>query len=374
MPNKIYLDHVSTTKTYKEVLDTYKKLLDEYYCNSDALYDDGVAVYRLQEQARANIAKMLNVRNNEIIFTSGASEASSLAIKGLCLENMSRKHIITSIYEHSSVYNAIKQMEEKLGFEVTYLMPNQDGVIEPEAVRKALREDTLLVSIMCVNNEIGAINDINTIKEIVKKESKAYFHTDMTQALAKIDIDLKDVDMASFSAHKIHGLKGSGFLYKRDYIKLAPLISGGQQEFAIRGGTSNALVNIVLAKTLRLALEDFKTNHSYVNKLYNYCLDKLKELDFVKINSCVNGIDNLINISTCVTSEVMMNALNAKGMMVSSKSTCGSRENEPSRVLKSMDIDDNYAIRISFDKTNTKEEIDIFINNLKEIVNKYGRN
>ena len=374
MPNKIYLDHVSTTKTYPEVLDTYKKLLDEYYCNSDALYDDGVAVYRLQEQARANIANLLNVRANEIIFTSGASEASSLAIKGLALENLDRKHIITSIYEHSSVYNAIKQLEEKLGFEVTYLEPNEHGVIEAEEVRKALRKDTLLVSIMCVNNEIGAINDINTIKEIVKKESNAYFHTDMTQSLAKMQIDLKDVDMASFSAHKIHGLKGSGFLYKRDYIKLAPLISGGQQEFGIRGGTSNALVNIVLAKTLRLALEDFDKNHQKVNELYNYCLAKLNELDFVKVNSFVGGIDNLINISTGVTSEVMMNALNAKGIMVSSKSTCGSRENEPSRVLKSIGVDDNYAIRISFDKTNTKEEVDIFIDCLKEIVNKYARN
>ena len=137
--NKIYLDHVSTTKPHKEVLDTYTKLLEKYYYNSDALYDDGVAVYRLQEEARAKIANMLNVRSDEIIFTSGASEANSMAIKGICLNSKERKHIITSIYEHSSVYNAIRQMEDKLGFEVTYLYPDDQGVIKPEKVKEALR-------------------------------------------------------------------------------------------------------------------------------------------------------------------------------------------------------------------------------------------
>ena len=372
MLNKIYLDHVSTTKPEKEVLDTYKKLLDRYYFNSDALYDDGVAVYRLQEEAREKIAKMMKVKNNEIIFTSGASESNSLAIKGLCLKNMHKKHIITSIYEHSSVYNAVSQMRDCLGFDVTFLKPNQDGVIDVQDVKNTLRDDTLLVSIMHVNNEIGSINDINSIKEVVKKESKAYFHVDMTQSLSKIDIDLKDIDLASFSAHKIHGLKGSGFLYKRDYIEIEPLISGGQQEFKIRGGTSNACTNIVLAKTLRLALDHQKENNHKIKLLHDYCLEKLNEIEDVVINSPKNAIDNIINLSTSVKSEVMMNALNLNGIMVSSKSTCGSRENEPSRVLLSMGVDDENAIRISFDSTNTFEEIDYFIKTLKESIKKYG--
>lgn len=372
--NKIYFDHVSTTKPKKEVVDTYKKLLDEYFCNSDALYDDGVAVYRLHEKARAQIADLLNVKSEEIIFTSGASEANSFAIKGACLANLDKKHLITTIYEHSSVYNAMEQMRRTLGYEVTYLEPNSEGVIDPEAVRKALRPDTVLVSIMSVNNELGTINDIDAIKKIVKTKSQAYFHVDMTQALGKIDIDLSDIDMASFSAHKIHGLKGSGFLYKRTHVKLEPLISGGQQEFGIRGGTSNALVNIVLAKTLRLALDDLKRDKKRVGELHEYFIESLTKLPKITINSPKNSINNLINLSTPVTSEVMMNALNSKGIMVSSKSTCGSRKNEPSRVLKSMNINDEYAIRVSFDAHNTKEEIDYFIESIREVINKYGRN
>lgn len=371
--NKIYLDHVSTTKPHKEVLDTYTKLLEKYYYNSDALYDDGVAVYRLQEEARAKIANMLNVRSDEIIFTSGASEANSMAIKGICLNSKERKHIITSIYEHSSVYNAIRQMEDKLGFEVTYLYPDDQGVIKPEKVKEALRSDTLLVSIMHVNNEIGSINDVESIAEIVKKHSGTYFHVDMTQSLGKIAINLDNIDMASFSAHKIHGLKGSGFLYKRNYIEIAPLISGGQQEFKIRGGTSNACTNIVLAKTVRMALDEMVSSAKKIKELKDYCLEELAKIDEVTINSPKNAIYNIINVSTNVKSEVMMNAFNLKGIMVSSKSTCGSRENEPSRVLLSIGVDDNNAIRISFDNTNTIQEIDEFIKILKGNIKKYGR-
>ncbi|MDO4197559.1 MAG: cysteine desulfurase family protein [Erysipelotrichaceae bacterium] len=366
---KVYLDAVSTTSVHPEVLDTYKKLLDKYYCNSDALYDDGVAIYDMQEKARKNIAQMLKVKKEDIIFTSGASEANSLAIKGLCLKNKDRKHLITSIYEHSSTYNAFRQMEE-FGYEVTYLKPDQNGVITAEMVEEAIRKDTLLVSVMMVNNEIGSINDINEIGKTVKKHPGVYFHSDITQALGKLEIDLNNVDMASFSAHKIHGLKGSGALYRKSHIELMPIISGGQQEFSIRGGTSNALVNIVLAKTLRLSLEKMRSDEVYLNSLHKRLMDGLN--DMVTINSPLGGLKSLINISTPVQSEVLLNALNNKGIMVSSKSTCGSKKNEPNRTLNSMDIDDTYAIRVSFDYTNTIEDIDYFIECLKEILKRYA--
>ena len=252
---KVYLDAVSTTAVNPEVLDTYKKLLDKYYCNSDALYDDGVAIYDMQEKSRKMIGQMLGVSSNEVIFTSGASEANSLAIKGLALNHQNKKHLITSIYEHSSAYNSFKQLENDFGFEVTYLKPDCNGNITAQMVKQALRDDTLLVSIMMVNNEIGSVNNIEEIGEVVKKHSGTFFHTDITQALGKTRIKLNNVDMASFSAHKIHGLKGSGVLIKKQHVQLLPLISGGQQEFSLRGGTSNALENIVLAKTLRIALE-----------------------------------------------------------------------------------------------------------------------
>ena len=367
---KVYLDAVSTTDVNKEVLETYKKLLDDYYCNSDALYDDGVAIYAMQEKSRKMICDLFGINKNELIFTSGASEANSLAIKGLALKHKDRKHLITSIYEHSSAYNSFKQLEEEFGYEVTYLMPDEKGNISAEAVKNALRDDTLLVSIMCVNNEIGAVNDIEKIADVVKKHSGTYFHTDITQALGKVKIDFANIDMASFSAHKIHGLKGSGGLIKKEFVELMPIISGGQQEFSIRGGTSNALVNIVLAKTIRIALENMDKYHNYLNELHNYLVDGIK--DYVSFNSYDNGLKTLINISTKMTSEVLLNALNSKGIMVSSKSTCGSRKNELNRSLSALGIHEDYAIRVSFDYTNTKEEIDYFIKSLKEILNKYA--
>lgn len=367
---KIYFDNVSTTKINKEVLDTYKKLLDAYYCNADALYDDGVQIYNMLEKSRENIARLLKVQKEEIIFTSGASEANSTAIKGLALKNPNKKHIISSIYEHSSVHNALKQLENDFGYEITYLSPNEKGQINKEDVLKNLRPDTILVSIMLVNNEIGAINDINGIKEIVKKHPGTYFHTDITQGLGKIDVDLKDVDMASFSAHKIHGLKGSGVLVKKKHVEILPLINGGQQEFGIRGGTSNALVDIVLAKTLRIALENRESNYKEIDELYKYFKERLKEIPEARIN-LDNGISTLVNISTPIKSEVLLNALNNEGIMVSSKSTCGSKKNELNRALKAISVDEDYAIRISFDYENTKEEIDYFIECLKEDIKKY---
>ena len=366
---KVYLDVVSTTAVDPEVRDTYKKLLDEYYCNSDALYDDGVAIYDMQEKARELIASYLGVKKNEIVFTSGDSEANSLAIKGLCLKHPEKKHVITSIYEHSSVYNSFKQLEEDFGYEVSYLLPDENGHITPEAVEKEIRNDTLLVSLMEVNNEIGAVNDVEAIAKTVKKHPGVYFHADITQGLGKLDINLKDIDMASFSAHKIHGLKGSGALYKKAHIELLPLISGGQQEFSLRGGTSNALTNIVLAKTLRIALQNKEKYHDKLVMLHDQLINGLDER--VKINYD-KGLLTLINISTPLTSEVLLNALNDKGIMVSSKSTCGSRKNEENRTLKSMGIDEDHAIRVSFDHTNTIEEIAYFHKILKEILDKYA--
>ena len=369
---KIYLDSVSTTKLDSEVRETYKKLLDEYYCNSDALYDDGVAIYDMQEKSRENIAKMLGVNKEEVIFTAGASEANSLAIKGLCLKEKNRKHLITSIYEHSSTYNSFRQLEENFGFEVTYLKPDKNGHITKEMVYDSLRDDTLLVSIMMVNNELGIINDINGIGEVVKKHHGTYFHSDITQALGKTDVSLENVDMASFSAHKLHGLKGSGALIRRRHIELMPIISGGQQEFSIRGGTSNALANIVLAKTLRLSLEKKDRYRDYIKDLHDYLISELKDIEGIRINSPDDALPSLVNISTPIKSEVMLNALNLKGIMVSSKSTCGSRANEKNRTLDTLNIDDEYAIRVSFDYENTKEELEYFVSCLKEIISKYA--
>ena len=367
---KVYLDAVATTAIEKEVLNTYKELLDNYYANSDALYDDGIAVFDMQEKARKNISELLNINKDEIIFTSGASEANNMAIKGYCL-NKKKGHIITSIYEHSSVYNAIKQLEDNYNFEITYLKPI-DGIIDSKMVLDNLRDDTILVSIMAVNNEIGSINNIEEIGKIVKKHKGTCFHSDITQAISKYDIDLNNIDMASFSAHKLHGLKGSGVLIKKQHIDLLPLISGGQQEYSLRGGTSNSLVNIVFAKTLRLAFKHQKENIKLIDELYDYLINELNKIEGIKINLPKKHIKQLINITTPIQSEVLLNALNEKGIMLSSKSTCGSRKNEKNRSYETLNILDDYSIRISFDYTNNLEELNYFIENLKEIINKYA--
>ncbi len=327
----------------------------------------------MQERSRELIGKMLGVKAEDIIFTSGASEANSLAIKGLAFRHLSEKpHLITSSYEHSSVNNAFRQLEEDFGLEVTYIEP-VNGIITPEDVEKAIRPDTLLVSIMAVNNENGAVNDIASIARTVKKHPHVYFHTDITQALGKCDLDLSSVDMASFSAHKIHGLKGSGVLMKKKHIEILPLISGGQQEFSLRGGTSNAPANIVLAKTLRLALENQKKHRDMLHGYYEYFCRELPLIEGVSIHFPERHLETLLSVSTPIPSEVMLNALNKKGIMVSSKSTCGSRSDEENRTMKAMGIDENYVIRVSFDHTNTFEEIEYFISCIKEIITKYGK-
>lgn len=370
MQHNIYFDHASTTTINSEVKKSYIELLDKFY-NCDALYDGGVELFRMQTEARERIAKSLNLNNCDIIFTSGASEANSLAIKGIALANLEKKHMITTVYEHASVYNAFVQLEKYLGFEVTYLCPRSDGKIHLDDLKDALRSDTVLVSIMHVNNELGIINDIDKLGHYVKTNSQAYFHSDITQSLGKVDVPFENLDMASFSAHKIHGLKGSGALIKKDHIIIEPIISGGQQENGHRGGTSNAPCNIVLAKTIRLALENQKKYESYIKELHQYTCDQLRALN-VEINSFEDGIPHLINFSTSIMSEVLLNHFNLNGIMVSSKSTCGSRENEPSRVLSSINVDDEHAIRISLNEENTIEEIDYFIKVLKEAIEKYG--
>lgn len=374
MPHRIYFDNASTTKVYPEVLDTYKDLLTKYYVNSESLYDEGSEVHRMMEKARGAIAGLLEVNPDEIIFTSGASESNSLAIKGAAFSNKDKKHIVTSSIEHSSVLNACKQLEEVFGYEVTYLPVDASGKVSLEDLKKAIREDTVLVSLMYVNNEVGSIFDIDEIKEYVKKKSHAIFHVDLTQAVGKIPFSLKDIDLASMSAHKIHGLKGSGILVKKKHIALSPIISGGEQEYGLRGGTSNACVNMVFAKTLRLALENMDT--TYVKSLKEYCLEKLGEIQGIHINQPKDAIDHIINFSyEKIPSEVMQNALNRKGFMVSARSTCESKELNTSYVLKAMGLSDAIAsscIRLSFSNENTKEEIDLFIQSLKEIIQQYG--
>lgn len=375
--NTIYFDNASTTPVHPEVIRLVTSLLEKSFANSESLYDEGMEISRLMEKSRAQIASLLQVQAHEIVFTSGASEANNLAVKGAAFALMDKKkHLITTKVEHSSVINAMRQLEDRFGFDVTYLDVDHRGVVNLNQLEQALSEKTALVSIMAVNNEIGSVMPLEQIKKLVRANSHALLHVDCVQALTKIDLDLSQVDMASFSAHKIEGVKGSGILMKKQHVALVPLISGGQQEQGLRGGTANSVFNIALAKTMRLALEKQAEHRETIALLNRQLREGLEMIDEIIINSPEDAVPAILNFS-CRTlpSEVLMNALNQRHICVSAQSTCSSKSKSPSPVLKAMGLSDDQAlssIRCSFSYRNTPEEVDRFLRDLKEILHKYG--
>ena len=372
----IYLDYVATTPLRPEVLSTYNNLLEKYFFNADSMYDKGIEVNRLMEHSRKLISEMLKVKEDELIFTSCGSESNNLAIKGVAFQYQNRgKHIITTAIEHSSVYETCKELEKTFGFEVTYLKVDQKGRISLQELQDSIRDDTILVSIMYVNNEIGVINPIEEIKQIVKKYDKIKLHFDMVQALGKLPIDLTDVDLASFSAPKIYGLKGSGLLFKRRSTTIVPLINGGQQEFGMRGGTSNACSNIVFAKTLRLALENFDNKAKHIKMINSYARKCLNQIEGVIINSdetcCISSILNF----SCpgYKPEVILHDLESEEIYLSTRSACSSKSENISRIMAQLNLDKEIAssaLRISFGEHTTIEDIDKFCYYLQESLRK----
>ncbi len=376
MRNRVYFDNASTTNIHPEVLETYTSLLKKYYVNSESIYNEGIEVSQMLEKARRAIAGLLGVSSQDIIFTSGSSESNTSAIKGVCAAQLNKKHIITTNVEHSSIMNCCKQMEELFGYRVTYLPVNHEGKVSLQQVQDALDEDTAIVSIMYVNNESGSINPISEISEYVKKHSHAYMHVDLTQSIGKVPLDLSNVDLASISAHKLEGLKGSGILMKKSFVPFVPLINGGEQEYGLRGGTSNAPTDMVFAKTLRLALENGKKYHSLIQEMHDCLISGLKQIEGVEINSPEDAIASTINFSyENIPSEVMQNALNECGFMVSARSTCDSKSMNPSYVLEAMGFNPKRAsscIRISLSYHNTLEEVNAFLEALKGVIKTYG--
>ncbi len=375
----LYLDNASTTRVNPEVLTTYQSLLAKYFANADSIYDLGVEVHNLQEKSRNMLAKLLKVNSSELTFCSCASEANNLAIKGYAFANQHHgKHLICSAIEHSSVIEVFKQLEAHFGFSLTILPVNHQGVVEVETLRKAMRKDTILVAIMYVNNEVGSIQPINELAKVVHQEHYCAFLVDCVQALGKIDLDLTNVDLASFSAHKVNGLKGSGLLYHRLNKRLMPLVIGGQQESGLRAGTSNYVLNIVLAKTFRLALEKQQANQSRIHELKTYLYNELSSMPEISLNSDLNGSDYICSFSVLTSgSEIMMNALSKRGVYVSAKSTCSTSKKSYSPVLEAMGKDSkslNGVLRVSFTYDTTLLEVQEFIKTLKEIIYAYSTN
>lgn len=376
---EIYLDHVSSTPVHPDIIKAMGELLPLHYANSDAIHSAGTRIDSLILRSRSAIAAAFDVSSEEIVFTSGATEANNTIIKGIALANRHKgMHLITTPVEHSSVYASMEWLQDEFGYEVTYLPVDSDGRVRPQDLKDALRPDTILVSIMHVNNEIGTIMPIDELADIIKANSRAYFHVDCVQALGKIPLCLTKVDAASFSAHKINGVKGSGIMLKRKHVPLLPLISGGQQEMGMRGGTHNAIANILFAKTLRIALEEEQAHRQHVQLLKQRLLDGISKLDQVIVNSPKeNCSDFILNLSCLtVTSEVMMNWLNAHGIFISAQSTCSSKTKQPSHTLSALHIEQKRldgSLRIGLGASNTVEEIDFFLSILEEGISTYGK-
>ena len=371
--NKIYLDYASTTPIDEQILDSYYKLLKENYANSDSIHELGSKASTYLKKAKVQIANLLNCKENEVIFTSGSTESNNLAIKGVAFAYINRgKHIITTKIEHPSVLDSCKQLEELFGFEVTYLDIDSEGKIDLNQLKNSLRKDTVLVSIMAVNNEMGSIQDIKSISKIIKENSTALYHIDATQAMCKEKLDYNLADLYNFSSHKFYGLKGSSVLVKKEKVRLVPILSGGQQENGIRGGTVNWPAHMMMAKSLRLNFENLDKNYTYVRQLREYLLSKLSQIDGVVINSPLNGTPYVLNVYfKNKRGEVIMNALSNRGIYVSTKSACSSRSKDYSASIFELTKDSmisKNSLRISLSHLTVKEELDVFVEELKNIV------
>ncbi len=370
---KVYLDNAATTPLYPEVLNSLNDLLKSQYINADSLYQEAAKIKELLEKSRSYVSSFLGVKSDEIIFTSGASEGNNLIIRGVVdYYRNNRKHLITTNIEHSSVKSIFNYLES-IGYQVDRINIDKHGNFDFKTFKEVLRKDTLLVSIMSVNNEVGTILPIFEIFKYTKENSQAFTHTDATQSLTKIKFDQQYLDFASFSAHKFGGLKGSGFIYKRNGTNLLPLIIGGQQEFGYRAGTSNYHYHILLAKTLRLANSEDDQKIVELNNLLRKELSKIEE---VSINS-YNGSPYITNFYVDgLGSQILINALDKKGFMISGQSTCSTRRHEYSEVLVNMGfsmLEASNSIRVSFWHQNKREEVLEFIKALKEVIKEYGK-
>ena len=375
--SEIYFDNGATTRALPQVREIMDEVLEKEYGNPSSMHMKGFDAEKYVNHAKEIIAKSLKVDPKEIYFTSGGTEANNLALIGTAFANKrERKHIITSCIEHASVYNPLSFLEEE-GFEVTYLPVDEHGIVDLEALKKALRKDTLMVSIMCVNNEIGAIEPVEEIGKIVKSfDPKILFHTDCIQAYGKLNCYPKKwkADMISVSGHKIHGPKGIGFIYIKNGTKIKPIIWGGNQQKGMRSGTENVPGIAGLGTAAKLAMENMAKRAEKEKELRDYFIDRISaEIPYTVLNG--HREDRLPNnINFCfrfVEGESVLIMLDQAGICASSGSACTSGAIDPSHVLRAIGLSDEMAhesLRLTLSYENTKEEIDTVVGELKRIV------
>lgn len=377
MNRVIYADNAATTRVSKRVLDAMMPYFTENYGNASSIYSIGRNAKKALEDARERIAKVLGAEPSEIYFTSGGSESDNWAIRGTAerLGAKGKKHIVTSAFEHHAVLHVCEYLE-KNGYEVTYVPVNANGVINPEDVRKAIRPDTALVTIMYANNEIGTIQPIGEIAKICH-EAGVLFHTDAVQAIGNVPINVKeqDIDMLSLSGHKIHAQKGIGVLYIKKGIFIPNLIFGGGQERGKRAGTENIPAIVGLAEAMEAAVENIPAKVEKVSKMRDRLIDGILKIPRTRLNGdrekrlCGN-----VNVSIeGIEGESLLLMLDMKGICASSGSACTSGSLDPSHVLLALGLKHEVAhgsLRLSLSEENTDEEIDYILEVIPQIVEK----
>lgn len=380
-----YFDNSATTRVTDSVKDIVVKTMTEDYGNPSSMHMVGVEAEKYIKTAKENIAKILKVDQKEIYFTSGGTEGNNLATVGVVEANKrSGNKIITTEVEHASVASPMKYLEKE-GYNVVYLPVDRYGVVDMESLKKEMSEDTILVSVMHVNNEVGAIEPVGEIGKYIKTiNPKVVYHVDAIQAFGKMEIRPKkeSIDILTVSGHKIHGPKGSGFIYIKKNTKINPIISGGGQQDGIRSGTENVPGIAGIGQAAKDCYDNLEQNVQRMTELKDYLIDRLSEIEGVTINSRKGseGAPHIVSASfRGVRSEVLLHALEDKGIYVSAGSACSSNRPSISRTLKAMDIDKDLlgsTIRFSFSEFNSKEEIDYCmeqLNQLLPVLRKYVR-
>ena len=376
---QVYLDNAASTRVSKPVIELMNKAMDEDYANPSAKHLKGIEAEKYLKEAAAKIAKTMKVSEKELVFTSGGTESNNMALIGAAMARQRYgKHIISTAIEHSAVHQVLVHLAD-LGFEYSILKVDEKGQISLEELKSLLRADTILVSVMYVNNEIGAVQDIKAIADIVHGYNKdIYMHTDAIQAYGKFKIFPKKegIDLLSVSAHKLHGPKGSGFLYIDERVNIKPIIYGGGQQRGLRSGTLNIPGIAGLGEAAKEAYEDFDKEVEYIYSLRDYLIDEITKLndEGIKLNSekGVKFAPHVLSISISgVRAEVLLHAMEEKGIYIASGSACSSNHPGLSGTLKGIGLKEeflNSIAKVSFSKYNNKEELDFFLANLKELI------
>ena len=375
MSKLIYMDNAATTFVDKRVLDAMIPYLSDKCSNPSSIYDGAQDVHEALDNARETIAKSLNASPREIYFTACGTESDNWAIKGTAHANADKgKHLITSKIEHHAVLHSMQALEKE-GYEVTYLDVDADGLVNPADVEKAIRPDTVLVSIMYANNEIGTIEPIKEIGEICHKKG-VYFHVDAVQAYAHVPIDVvaENIDMLSVSGHKFNAMKGTGFLYIKKGVKIKNFMDGGAQEMRKRAGTENVAGIIGMAKAAEIAFSELDKRMKYETEIRDYMIDRvLKEIPYSKLNGHrTKRLPNNFNIGfEFIEGESMLLALNDLGVCASSGSACTSGSLDPSHVLLAIGLPHEKAhgsLRLSISHETTMDDAKFVCDNLPKIV------